>query len=165
MPKPQQGQIWATSATCTTASSNARSLTHWARPGIKPTSSWILVGFISPVPWRELQRPFLIPTSSQLPSAQNNFLCAWCGVVCYPSSSERFSQSTNWRNSRAGSQHTEAFGGNAVAKRHLRVWITAVCGEKERGMQRLLGVMTWIFFGVLEEARIKKISCLPSHLP
>ena len=25
--------------------SNARSLTYWARPGIEPTSSWILVGF------------------------------------------------------------------------------------------------------------------------
>ena len=32
--------------------SNARSLTHWARPGIKPTSSWILVGFISAEPSR-----------------------------------------------------------------------------------------------------------------
>jgi len=29
--------------TCTTAHSNARSLTHWARPGIEPESSWILV--------------------------------------------------------------------------------------------------------------------------
>ena len=27
-----------------TAHSNTRSLTHWARPGIKPASSWILVG-------------------------------------------------------------------------------------------------------------------------
>ena len=26
---------------------NARSLTHWASPGIKPTTSWILVGFIN----------------------------------------------------------------------------------------------------------------------
>ena len=25
---------------------NAGSLTHWARPGIKPATSWILVGFI-----------------------------------------------------------------------------------------------------------------------
>ena len=29
--------------TITTAHSNARSLTHWARPGIEPTSSWMLV--------------------------------------------------------------------------------------------------------------------------
>ena len=27
--------------------SNARSSTHWARPGIEPTTSWFLVGFIS----------------------------------------------------------------------------------------------------------------------
>ena len=32
------------SATYTTAHSNAGSLTHRARPGIKPTSSWVLVG-------------------------------------------------------------------------------------------------------------------------
>ena len=29
--------------TYTTADSNAKSLTHWARPGIKPSSLWILV--------------------------------------------------------------------------------------------------------------------------
>ena len=27
--------------------SNARSLTHWVKPGIKPTSSWMLVGFVN----------------------------------------------------------------------------------------------------------------------
>ena len=32
-----QHRIWATSATYTTAHGSARSLTHWARPGIKPT--------------------------------------------------------------------------------------------------------------------------------
>ena len=31
----------------TTAHSNTRSLTHWARPGIDPASLWILVGFVS----------------------------------------------------------------------------------------------------------------------
>ena len=28
-------------------SGNARSLNHWARPGIKPTTSWFLVGFVN----------------------------------------------------------------------------------------------------------------------
>ena len=42
------------SATYTTAHSNNRSLTHWARPGIKPASSWILVRFISTEPQWEL---------------------------------------------------------------------------------------------------------------
>ena len=35
-----------------------KSLTHWARPGIKPTTSWFLVGFISTVPRRELLKEF-----------------------------------------------------------------------------------------------------------
>ena len=46
MPQPQPRQIQASSATYTTAPSNARSLTHWARPGIEPASSrtlcWVL---------------------------------------------------------------------------------------------------------------------------
>ena len=34
----------------TTAHGNARSLTHRARPGIEPASSWVLVGLVSAVP-------------------------------------------------------------------------------------------------------------------
>ena len=45
MPEPQQCGIWAISVTYTTAHSNARSLSHWAKPEIKPASSWMLVGF------------------------------------------------------------------------------------------------------------------------
>ena len=41
--------------TCTTAHRNARSLTHGARPGIEPTSSWILVRFVTAEPQWELQ--------------------------------------------------------------------------------------------------------------
>ena len=44
----------AMSATYTTAQSNVGSLTHWVRPGIKPISLWILVGFISAEPQREV---------------------------------------------------------------------------------------------------------------
>ena len=43
MPQPQQRRIWASSVTYTTAHGNTRSLTHWARPGIEPAFSWILV--------------------------------------------------------------------------------------------------------------------------
>ena len=39
---------------CDLQNGNTRSLTHWARPGIKPATSWFLVGFVSTVPWREL---------------------------------------------------------------------------------------------------------------
>ena len=49
-PQPQQRQIRATSETFTTAQGNIGSLTHWARPGIKYMSSWILVGFVSTAP-------------------------------------------------------------------------------------------------------------------
>ena len=44
----------ARSVTYTTAHGNTRSLTHWARPGIEPTTSWFLVRFVSVVPWWEL---------------------------------------------------------------------------------------------------------------
>ena len=45
VPQPQQCQIWA--MTYTAACGNARSLTHWARPGMEPKSSWKLVGFLT----------------------------------------------------------------------------------------------------------------------
>ena len=41
-------------ATYTTAQSNARSLTHWARPGMEPATSWFPVGFVSAAPQWEL---------------------------------------------------------------------------------------------------------------
>ena len=41
-PTPQQHQIRATSANYATACGNARSLTHWVKPGIKSVSSWTL---------------------------------------------------------------------------------------------------------------------------
>ena len=52
MPQPQQCHIWAVSVIYITANGNARSLTHWVRPEIKPVSSWIL--FVSAEPQREL---------------------------------------------------------------------------------------------------------------
>ena len=43
-------RIWAASANYTTAHSNVRSLTHWARPVIEPVPSRMLVRFISAEP-------------------------------------------------------------------------------------------------------------------
>ena len=54
MPQPQPRQIRTMSETYTMAHSNARSLTHWMRPGFEPTTSWFLVRFISAAPWQEL---------------------------------------------------------------------------------------------------------------
>ena len=46
-PQPEQCQIQSASATYTTAHGNARSPTHWLRPGIKPSILQLLVSFIS----------------------------------------------------------------------------------------------------------------------
>ena len=54
-PQPQQCQIWATSATYTTDHGHTRSLTHRWRPGIKPTSLWMLVRLVTAEPQQELQ--------------------------------------------------------------------------------------------------------------
>ena len=48
-------QIQVASETYTTAQSNVGSLTHWARPGIKPATSWFLVRFVTTAPQQELQ--------------------------------------------------------------------------------------------------------------
>ena len=45
--QPQQCGTQVVSVAYTTAHSNTRSLTQWAKPGIEPASSWILVGFIN----------------------------------------------------------------------------------------------------------------------
>ena len=47
MPQPQQWGIWASSATYTAAHGNSGSLIHRGGPGIKPKSSWTLVGFVT----------------------------------------------------------------------------------------------------------------------
>ena len=46
-PQPQQCGIQAASGIYTTAQGNARSLTQWAKPGIEPTSSQMLMGFVN----------------------------------------------------------------------------------------------------------------------
>ena len=47
MPEPQQRQGWTASATYTTIHGNAGTLTHWTRPGIESSTSWLLVGFVN----------------------------------------------------------------------------------------------------------------------
>ena len=47
-------QIRATVASLCHSHSHTGSLTHWARPGIKSESSWILVGFITAEPGQKL---------------------------------------------------------------------------------------------------------------
>ena len=60
MPQPQQHQIRAVSVTYTTAHGSARSLTHWTRSGIEPSTSRFLVGFISAASQWELPQFWLL---------------------------------------------------------------------------------------------------------
>ena len=73
-PQPQLSQIWATCANYITAHSNARSLAHWERPGIKPASSWILVKFVSTETRQELLNPIFNFSTCDWPVQVFNFL-------------------------------------------------------------------------------------------
>ena len=68
LPQAEQCQILAMSTTYATAHGNVGSLTHWARPGIEPVTSWFLVGFISAAPPWELlvQFKFMASFGSQI---------------------------------------------------------------------------------------------------
>ena len=63
-----RGPIRATASSLCHSDSHTRSLTYWASPGIKPTSSWILVGFITTEPWWELPKTCFIFSETQLPT-------------------------------------------------------------------------------------------------
>ena len=78
-PKMDPSGIRAMSVTYNTAHGNARSLTHWAKPGMEPESSGILVSFFTTEPWRELPSFWflcLIPFSclTELANASNTML-------------------------------------------------------------------------------------------
>ena len=53
--------------TYTIAPGNARSLTHWARPGIEPSTSWIPVGLIIAEPLPSLPFLYYLPSWSAKP--------------------------------------------------------------------------------------------------
>ena len=87
LPGPQQHRIWAVPAIYTTAPGSAGSLTHWARPGIEPATSWLLVGFISNVPQWELPQAVVFKQmrfKSSLVSPelyfQRSHLAFWLGL-------------------------------------------------------------------------------------
>ena len=74
-PQLQQHRIWAASATYTTGHSNARSLTHWRRPGFEPASSWMLVKFTSTEPQGNSSKYTLIDVIFFLFDRNNIFIC------------------------------------------------------------------------------------------
>ena len=57
-----RGQIGTPAPSLHHSHSNSESLTHEARPGIEPVSSWILVGFVSAEPQWELPVQFFSPS-------------------------------------------------------------------------------------------------------
>ena len=59
-PQPQQHGIQTASVTYTTAHGNTKSLTHWAKLGMEPTSSWILIGFVTAEPQLEFPLNILL---------------------------------------------------------------------------------------------------------
>ena len=63
-----QGQGLNPSHSCNLLHSNARSLAHSVRPGIKPVSSWLLVRFVSAEPLQELQEIFIGIEKQEFPS-------------------------------------------------------------------------------------------------
>ena len=60
-PQPQPRQIWAASATYTTAHRQHQILNPLRRPRIEPATSWFLVGFVSAVPGWEPPPPPRLP--------------------------------------------------------------------------------------------------------
>ena len=57
---PVRGRIGAVATSLHHSHSNARSLSHWARPWIEPASSWMVVRFIfAELQW-ELQEPLFL---------------------------------------------------------------------------------------------------------
>ena len=55
-----RGRIGAAAANLHHSHSNAKVLTHGARPGIEPASSWILAGFVTAEPRRDVQTGVLL---------------------------------------------------------------------------------------------------------
>ena len=94
-PQPQQRRIWAASVTYTTTHGNTGSLTYWARTGIEPKTSWLLVGFVSATPRQELLDIYYLLCKNQCASYHKRFkkLISWsscCSTLESVVSSERW---------------------------------------------------------------------------
>ena len=70
------------SVTYSTAHSNAGSLTHWARPGIEPVSSWILVRFLTTESqWKLLEKFTSWSCLRFIYSLIINCAWTWTGII------------------------------------------------------------------------------------
>ena len=79
MPQPQPCGIWAVSVTYNTARGNARSFTHWAKPGIEPATSWPPVGFVNH--WATTGTPWLVNFDWHLENCQAPLWILPCWVL------------------------------------------------------------------------------------
>ena len=70
------------SATYSTPHCSAGSLTHWARTGIEPASSWILVGFLTH--WTTAGTPLSFYSSSIMPLIILRLALGLLHVLCQP---------------------------------------------------------------------------------
>ena len=79
-----RGLIRAVAAGLHHSHSNAGSLTHGAKPGIEPATSWFLVGFVSTAPPRERLSGILISLIAQLGFQNGNLSLGGVGVFSKP---------------------------------------------------------------------------------
>ena len=99
-----RGRIGVAAASLRHSRSNAGFLTHWARPGIKPQSSWVLVGFVTTEPQQELpnilkrsHRHSTSASSVQPLGISRESLGGWGqGLVCFLKSSKIYDKNQNY---------------------------------------------------------------------
>ena len=110
-PQSQQHGSERTTATYTTAHSNARSFIHCVRPGIQLPSSWMLVGFVSTVPQWELRiLLFLIATEMKKKFRQADTLLSLENTPYYNFNHQKQERSSNaFKSSRATPENRKLF--------------------------------------------------------
>ena len=84
---PQQLGMRAASVSYTLAHGNARSLAHWARPGIKPASWWMPVRFVSAELQQELLPLLFLFLLSTPRFSKWHFLSLFAQISCLSTSS------------------------------------------------------------------------------
>ena len=144
--------------TYTTARGSARSLTHWVRPGIKPASLWILVGFIFPL--HHSRNSCLILVAFSLTTGF--FVCffttgfdgglldlnVWCS--CPFLSSTWWKSNHRW-NSRSGNK------ANSKTSVRTQLYTIRFFGLGRKGFQDYIDNKQW--YSAIEHRELYPLSC------
>ena len=122
------------SVTYTTAHGKVGSLTHWTKPGIEPTSSWMLVGFISAEPQWELLLNIL-----------NNL----CGkIICKRIYISEPLSCTLEMNTIVSPLHTNKTFSNVASFKHTQFFCQWHLNKAEEKKNRIAPIcQTWVFPG------------------